>query len=117
MSRRSPLLHETRARIIVTKQLLDIKETCENGTSRLFLNAQDGGLCQLECTPQFMDIINGSMRNSSYSIYTTSFTRSSRNIRESTGVDGSITRIMFHHCVNRASYLRLARMTGWGDDL
>ena len=117
MNRRSLLLHETQARRTVSKQLLDTKETCENGTCRLFLNAEDGGLHQLECDPQVMEIITNSMINNGYRIFTTSFTRASRNIRESTGVDGTITGIVFHHCVNRASYLRLARMTGWGDDL
>ena len=102
---------------IVRRQLLDTKETVDNNTCRIFLGATDGAVYQIACSQQYLDFMTHSERTNRYTMYNLCFVPTNVAERNSTGVNGHLDRLSVRHYVNRASYLRLANMTGWGEGL
>ena len=74
------------------------------------------GMFQLARGAHHLAFMRRRETSNSYTSFDVCFIPSRRAERESTGVDGCITSITLRSNVTRASYLRLARMTGYGQD-
>ena len=114
MAQRSRALRNVHDRRSERVQLLDTKQVEESGTCKLFLNMRDGGVYQLACSSQDMDYMNLHQRNNQYSSFDVTFVASRRAEQQSTGIDGHLQGLVFQRHVSRATFQRLARMTGFG---